>query len=615
MSKNRISLYAVLISFIAIIFFRFEKPFGNILTWDVFGYYLYLPLSFIYHDLGIHNFSVIDQILGKYHSTAAFYQGIQLDNGNWCLKYSTGLAIIYLPFFLLGHIYALLSSFPADGFSKPYQDAIMISGIVYALIGLYFIRKILLNFFTDGLAALVILIIVIGTNYFEYITYNGTMPHNYLFAIHSITVWNTIRWHQHYKKRNMFFIGMFGGLATVSRPTEIIILIVPLLWNIWNKEEFKKKILYFYKNSSQLIVFSAGFILMILPQLLYWKVYTGYWLFYSYKNPGEGFDFLSPHTLKFLFSFRKGWLLYTPVMIFAIGGFVYIFRNKRNIFYALFIYLFLHIYISSSWSYWSYAASFSQRTMIQAYPVLAVSLGFFMTSTMNMKILIRWIIYILMGFFVILNIFQTWQFQHYIIDIDRMTKPYYFRVFGKTHVSDEDKKLLLVERSADGKDIFTDPEDYTERTLGFDGFEKPGSPLKNYCDTLSHSGKYSYILDKDHVFSPNIHSAYEDITTKDHIWIRASIYVYPVFDPSDNPGSLVVTMDHKGGAYGYHTADIEKKTYNVKPNQWNKLQLEVLSPPIRSGRDHLSVYFWDRGQKEIFVDDLKVEVFVPVWDF
>ena len=43
-----------------------------------------------------------------------------------------------------------------------------------------------------------------------------------------------------------------------------------------------------------------------------WKWQTGSWVVYSYKD--EGFDFMHPHFWEFLFSFQKGWLLWSPII-------------------------------------------------------------------------------------------------------------------------------------------------------------------------------------------------------------------------------------------------------------------------------------------------------------
>jgi len=107
---------------------------ANILCWDVFGYYLYLPLKFIYHDLGLHDESIVHSILEQYNNSETFYQAIRLPEGNHVMKYSMGLSILYSPFFFIGHIIAKLSGYAADGFSDPYQFSIFFGGIIYSIL-------------------------------------------------------------------------------------------------------------------------------------------------------------------------------------------------------------------------------------------------------------------------------------------------------------------------------------------------------------------------------------------------------------------------------------------------------------------------------------------------
>jgi len=51
---------------LAIIFYLVSWPFYNYwlnpFTWDTFGYYLYLPMSFIHNDLGISDFSILENV-------------------------------------------------------------------------------------------------------------------------------------------------------------------------------------------------------------------------------------------------------------------------------------------------------------------------------------------------------------------------------------------------------------------------------------------------------------------------------------------------------------------------------------------------------------------------
>lgn len=89
------------------------------ISWDVSGYYFYLPAFFIYQD--VKELSFKDSIMQKYAPTPYFGQAFEHEkSGNYVFKYSMGQAIMYLPGFTVAHAWASLSqAYPADGFSFP----------------------------------------------------------------------------------------------------------------------------------------------------------------------------------------------------------------------------------------------------------------------------------------------------------------------------------------------------------------------------------------------------------------------------------------------------------------------------------------------------------------
>src|SRR5690554_4799711 len=94
------------------------------LTWDVSGYYMYLPAAFIYKDIKQCRFQ--DEVLQEYQPTFDFQQAFKHEpSGNYVFKYPIGQAIQMAPFFAVGHLWAAQSpEYKADGFSFPYQVSI-----------------------------------------------------------------------------------------------------------------------------------------------------------------------------------------------------------------------------------------------------------------------------------------------------------------------------------------------------------------------------------------------------------------------------------------------------------------------------------------------------------
>ena len=601
----RYSRLALLALFATLLVVRTVKLTPNELSWDVFGYYLPLPATFVHHDPMLHDIGWMTQVQEQYGTTATLYQVTQAPDGSPMYFFFLGMSMLYLPFFLLGHGLALATGAPADGFSLPYQYALALGCLIYTLIGLVYFRRTLLQFFPDKLVAVLIILVGLGTNYFHFTTVKDLETANFLFCGMAVLVWNTIRWHAEHKRRNLLAIAASVALITLVKPSEIICGLIPIFWGVYDKASWKQRLAVLRSRWSDVALAMLLGLLVLSPQLLYWKAKTGAFVFDSYKNPGVGLDLFSPHIIPILFSLKKGWLVYTPIMVFALLGFMQLWRKRRALFPVILGYFLVTFYIIASWSEWWYGASFSIRPMITSYVLLAIPLGLFLQRMAEWKALWRWAISGMMGFFVLLNLFQIWQLNNFILDPYRTTPAYYAAIFGRTSVTEEDRKLLSVAPDFNGEAKLTDANGYRQRSLGHYDF---GTPMAGHFGELvrdSLSQRSAYELDSTTQFSPNIETTYEGITTEDHVWIRASVDVkLPVGYAEETP-CLVVTLARKGGSYNYRTACLDPTI----AGQWTTLTMDYLIPNVRDVRDRLQVYVWHRGKAPVLIDDLRVDAF------
>lgn len=588
-----LSLILILIKLIA--------PQENVLTWDVFGYYLYLPAKFIYHDLALTDQSWVNSIMETYESSSTLYQAVHLDNGNWVIKYTLGLSILLAPFFFVAHLIAEPLGFAADGFSEPYQYLMTIGGVFYAIIGLIYANKILRHFFAKKIAAIVLALIFLGTNYLQLTAFDGTLlSHNFLFTLYAILVFYTIKWYDKPSFYNAIFIGISIGFIVLIRPSEIVAIFIPLLWYHKTEGYLKEKYALFKSNWIHIVLIAILIFGIFFFQMIYWKTITGEFLYYSYTNAGEGLDFWEPHTFNFLFSFRKGWFVYTPIVLFALWGLIHMIRERKWMYISIVTFLVLDVYIASSWTTWWYAGgSFSSRSMEPAYVLLAIPLGYLIQDWRIWSGTKKAVIGLLLMFFVILNMFQTWQFNEGILSKQRMTMAYYFRIFGKTEVSDEDKKLLLVKRATETIEVFSDSNSYKSRIVFEGDFSSD-----EYQDIATQG---SITLKGSRLYSPGIDLKFDEITENDHAWIVAEAEVFLPLDYSGNYPELVATFHHQGKAYKYRTKVLNANTVTL--GEWNNVKIEYMTPEVRSTSDNLKVYLWHRGEKDIKIRNLNIRVF------
>ena len=612
--KNKISLLTFFVLAFAITFGRALLPrfgthdFLDILSWDVFGYYLYLPATFIYHDLGIKNFSWLQHILDVYNPTIGFYQAYMGPAGDYVLKYSMGLSIFYAPFFFIGHFIAWISGFPTDGFSLPYQVSIAAGSVIYAIIGIWFLRKVLIRFFSEGVTAVTMILIVLGTNYFELTAYDGAMAHNFLFTLFALILWVTIRWHEEQRLKFAVSLGFFIGLAILARPTCIVIALVPLFWGIFDRETFLNK-WNLIRNHALQIVFMILF-LCIPPffQMLYWKIHAGSFFYYSYES-NEKLRWIGTYLVQVLFSYKKGWLIYAPMMIFPLVGFYFLAEKNKKVFYAAFLFFIMNLLLVASWPTWWYGGSVGQRALMESYVILALPLGYFIQWLSEKKVVVQLLLSFVFFFFILLNLFQTWQYITFMIDPSNMTKEYYWAIFGKTKVSEDAKQFLEGYTLSPGS-ILKNEDKFNIKQLAFYNFENKDFPYTGNLSTdLFVNGRFSFRMDSNMQFTPGIKINFKDLTKKLQVGIRLSAWVYTKIPIAENPASLVVTCNHNGLNYRYDAILLERE--QLVAGRWNKVVLNYMTPESPDPEDFIQAYLWYRGKHDFFVDDLKIELFEP----
>ncbi len=619
LKKSTNNIYSLVALFLCVLiigyFVIFQLP-NNLFSFDTLGYYLYLPTAFKFKDVMIHNYDSLNSILKEYHTSEGFYQAFKLGNGNWVMKYPMGLSILYFPFYMIGDLIAHITKSPTDGFSRPYQLSVLFGCYFYTVIGLIAIRKVLLTFFTDTIVAFVLILTVFGTNYFFLVSLHGqsAMPHNLIFSLHALTMLFTINWYRTKKLKYIISLGFVIGLTAISRPTEILIVLFPLFYNVHNIKTFKEKIVLLFEHKQHVILLSSIIFVIVSYQLFYWKLVTGTFLFDSYSsNPGEGFRFSHPYILEFLFSFRKGWFIYTPMMVFAVFGFVVMYKKNKLIFWPVLLYFLLSLYVISSWSCWWYGTSFSSRAIVSAYAILIIPFGYFVSSIIKSKM--RFVFLPL--FFVLLcfNLFQSWQTAKGILNGSTMTRAYYKSVFLQTkQATSEQKQLLLLDRYSVTTDDFN-VADLSKYKLIFskeDNFMKNPDNKPNYTDSLAYSKPYSLLTNKTFPFGPPISLTYNTITEKSYLWLRGSVNFFTNQNPMDIDAGLVIVMKHGDKSYKFKLFDIRKS--NFKSGEWNHLEFYYLTPDFYDRNDKIETFFWNLSDKDVYIDDMKIEFLEPLID-
>ncbi len=435
-SKAALILCYLLMLYAGLMFYpRWKKTATEAtISWDVSGYYMYLPALFIYKDIKQCRFK--DSILNKYSPTPDFQQAFRHEaSGNYVMKYSSGQAFLMAPWFFIAHSIAKQShEYPTDGFSYPYQVCIGLGMLLYAFIGLFVLRKVLLIYFKDGTVALVLLALVIGSNYLNYAAIDQAMTHSTLFMLYALLIWYTIRFYQKPGAPGAILVGALGGFATLIRPTEILSLIIPLLWGVSTFPGLRARIHFFVKQPRYILFAGLFFCLFVSVQPLYWKAVTGHWIVYSYQD--QGFSWLHPHFYDYTFSYESGWLRYSPMLILSFIGLFPFIRRGKNVF-AVVLFFLLNYYIVIAWDVWSYGG----RAMVQSYPVLVFPLAALIEYAGSRRIA-GFILYPFILLFAYLNIWWTYNAHAQGVKVANVSRAYYKATVGRWWATDDVTKLL-----------------------------------------------------------------------------------------------------------------------------------------------------------------------------
>ena len=615
--KGRLSLYVVIFLILLLGSLKFSFQQANILSFDFFGLYLYLPATFIYNDPAISDLSWLEQINATYQNTPMFYQ-LQPEGDYNIIRFFCGIAMLLSPFFFLGHVLALVTAYPADGFSYPYQLAMMLAAFVYVAVGLIFTRNILLRFFSDKVTALTLIALYLGTNLFFWTTFDAGAPHTILFTLYALLIWFTILWHENPKKRFAIAIGVSLGMLIVSRPGEIVAVFIPLFWNVFSWEDVKKKLSLVVKNYPHVLLLILFTVIAGLPQIAYYKHFTGQLYFSTYTDPQSGLDFYAPKFLWVLFSYRKGWLVYAPLMAFAIAGFLPMLTQRNKATLPLMLHFLINLLFIASFTS---LISFGWRAFIQSYALMVIPLGFAVQYIVDRHSkIIKGLALLLLSAFIALSILQAWQIMQGIIDGSRMTKAYYWSVFGVTKKEDTNEKLLLIDRNMDDYNNHQLPEGvkYTSRLLQKNDFETPMQYHEKFMvpDPLDSSNTV-YRVDPSIAYSPGVKKANGEISQAEHYWASVSFRFLAENPIPDGDFNLVATYNYQGRkksmqgkVYKYRYIPIKVE----KTGEWQQVTIHYLAPEATTPFDRLETYTYYKGKDHIFVDDFEVNILEPVAD-
>ena len=571
-------------------FLGFKSP-GNptdrIISGDGKGYYAYLPAIFIYKDL---QFKFIDQVEYQYYTgNPTPEKDFRIDHGGKVAdKFFPGLAILWLPFFLFGHLMAWLQIVPMDGYSPPYQYSIALSALLFLWLGARWLRKLLLlSGANERTAAFITVAVTLGTNLLYYTVKAPSMTHVYSFALVTGFAYNIYKLFHDYQPKRFVKSLLLLTLIILVRPSNgLVVLLVPFLAgsravfiNIHRQVATEKY--------AMIRGFIQALVLLCIPFVL-WYVQTGKLVIYTYGQ--EKFSLLHPHMLKILFSFNRGWFVYTPVALVSIAGFIPLYKKTRFSFYLLACFLALFVYIASCWWDWSYNSQCGQRVFIDIYIVTALML--LALYQYFEKALLKRLLSAGLILLISLNLMQFYQHSNQVFPSYTITGTIYRDCFFRLS---REAKVYIPAQGFAGK-----------RVLGNDMEQDKGPVWMNpgtRNNQVFHQGQWSSRVDKKIPYSVGLETRFDSLCTTAnrlilvHAWVLAPKEVSGV--------TLVVDYQSEGKSLSYNQFTLDKF---IRKNKWTQAEVAFYVPRNLPANTTVKVYFFNPSPYyEFYVDDMAID--------
>jgi hypothetical protein len=300
-----------------------------------------------------------------------------------------GAAVLWSPFFLVGHCVAKLSSHPDDGYSPPYVWAVSAGTALYAMTGLVLLFQALRRRYGLAPSLLSLYSVWLGSPLLFYMYLHPSMSHGCSFFLCALMVWLIGRWNGPGRWWHSLVVGLVAGLAIATRINNAVFLPALFAFVCGNCAVGDGML---DRRKARAIAWAAfltgvGVLIGLFPQLLAWKAFHGAW----FSGP-RGYNlesnirvFASPHFFDILFSGWRGLFVWSPALIPGFVGLVMLLRGRRLLDWSLLIAFLAQTWVIGGWAYWQGGASFGQRFFINFLPALALGLAH-LYSTLGNKL-------------------------------------------------------------------------------------------------------------------------------------------------------------------------------------------------------------------------------------
>ncbi len=552
----------------------------GILNWqseiwaDMAGYYVYLPATFYYHFDARKAPAGIDEKSGN---------GFFLDHSNnkVVTGYFYGVSLLVSPFFFAAHAVSVIAgNDEMGGFSLIYNKAFDVASVFYLVLGLFFLKRFLRNYFSEYLQYILILLTFLGTNLFYYSIEVTLMSHVYSFFVIAVFLYSMKEFLKDTSGyRHFLLMAIAFGIMLVIRPTNCFIGLIFLFWDLKSAKEIVTRIKMILQPKYIFLLLAIMFV-MFIPQMVFWKIMRGTFFYAKY---GEGFPFWNqPKLVEVWFSTLNGLVPWSPLMLFFMSGMLFAVCKKYSNGILILSFFLLISYMAAAYRFWYYGCGYGHRAFIEFMPVFCIPFGFLIRDIFNSKKIVLQVLFVLSVVFMTYfnarlslvadkcNFGSTWDWDYYVRQINRI------HLFPQSSLPS------------------TFRNDFENDALN------NGTKL---TDSVKHSGAYSAVIDPQHEFSCNHTSMIWDFNGKYPGFIRVKLLVKKA--KPGIIGALIVCSFVKNDTV-VNTQSQPLEPFTGETSSWFTVLRTFNVPVGLPGDSRMNFYIWNKEKNTFFLDDLNI---------
>lgn len=316
-------------------------------------------------------------------------------------EWAVGSAILWSPFFLIVHSLSLLARtlglpVTTDGYGAQYVWAAGLSSATYAFVGILLTYSLCRELFAPDIGVLATAAVWLSSPLVFYMYSHPLMSHAndaFAYALYLYT------WHKTRCRPTRYgaaLRGVTAGLCALVRQVNAVLVFFVLAEFIVDGVRLWKgnrRITELGRAIWNAAVFSLGWWITYMPQVIVWRIVFGRWI---ELNPyataaGIGFDWLRPQFFGTLFSTNRGLFIWSPLLLPATIGWIYLWRRECRLGALVVTNFTLQLSVIAAWSLWSAGASFGQRFFTNVMPAFSMGLAALLTLIQK-RVQFRWLV-------------------------------------------------------------------------------------------------------------------------------------------------------------------------------------------------------------------------------